>query len=56
LPIFSHFYDEFMVSSADLRDPSRFSPSLQRTYGIYYYLRRGHPGVPFRHWIAYFTD
>jgi hypothetical protein len=56
LPIFGHFYDEFMVSSADLGDFTRFRPSLQWTYEIYYHLRRGHPGVPFRHWIAYFTD
>jgi Plant mobile domain len=56
LPIFGHFYDEFMVSPADSGDFTRFSPSLQRTYEIYYHLRRGHPGVPFRHWIAYFTD
>jgi hypothetical protein len=56
LPIFGHFYDKFMVSSADLGDFTRFSHSLQRTYEIYYHLRRGHPGVPFRHWIAYFTD
>jgi hypothetical protein len=33
-----------------------FSPSLQRTYEIYHHLRRGHPGVSFRHWIAYFID
>jgi Plant mobile domain len=56
LPIFGHFYDEFMVSPADSGDFTRFPPSLQRTYEIYYHLRRGHPGVPFRHWIAYFTD
>jgi Plant mobile domain len=56
LSIFGHFYDEFMVSPADLEDFTRFSPSLQRIYEIYHHLRRGHPGVPFRHWITYFTD
>jgi hypothetical protein len=56
LPIFGRFYDEFIVSSADLRDSSRFSPSLQRVYDIYYHLRGGHSGVPFRHWISFFTD
>jgi hypothetical protein len=56
LPIFGHFYDEFMVSSADSGDFTRFPPSLQRTYEIYYRLRRGYLGVPFRHWIAHFTD
>jgi hypothetical protein len=25
-------------------------------YDIYYHLRGGHSGVPFRHWIAFFTD
>jgi Plant mobile domain len=56
LLIFGWFYDEFIVSPADLRDPSRFPPSPQRTYETYHHLRRGHPRVPFRHWIAYFTD
>jgi hypothetical protein len=56
LSIFGHFYDEFMVSSADSGDFTRFPPSLQRTYEIYYRLRRGYLGVPFRHWIAHFTD
>jgi Plant mobile domain len=56
LPIFGWFYDEFIVSPADLRDSSRFPPSLQRVYDIYYYLRGGNSGVPFRHWIAFFTD
>jgi hypothetical protein len=56
LPIFCWFYDEFIVSPADLGDSSRFSPSLQRVYDIYYHLRGGHSGVPFRYWTVFFTD
>jgi hypothetical protein len=56
LLIFGWFYDEFMVSPADLGDSSRFLPSLRRMYEIHHYLRRGHPDVHFGRWIAYFTD
>jgi Plant mobile domain len=50
------FYDEFIVSPANLRDSFRFSSSLQRVYDLYYHLRGGHSGVPFRHLIVFFTD
>jgi hypothetical protein len=41
LPIFGWFYDEFIASPADLRDPSRFPPSLQRTYETYHHSGTG---------------
>jgi Plant mobile domain len=56
LPIFGHYYDEFIVSDEDFMDTSYFTPSLRRVYEIFYQLRGTFPSVPLRRWIIYFTD
>jgi hypothetical protein len=56
LPVFGHYYDEFLLSEGDLRDPSLHPASLREVYRIYDQLRGQHLSVPFRFWISYFTD
>jgi hypothetical protein len=56
LSVFGHYYDEFLLSEGDLRDPSLHTASLREVYRIYDQLREHHLSVPFRFWIFYFTD
>jgi hypothetical protein len=56
LPMFGRYYDEFLLSEGDLRDPSLHPASLREIYRIYDQLRGQHPYVPFRFWISYFTN
>jgi hypothetical protein len=56
LPVFGHYYDEFLLSEDDLRDPSLHPASLREVYKIYDQLRGHHSSVPFRFRISYFTD
>jgi Plant mobile domain len=56
LSVFGHYYDEFLLSEDDLRDPSLHPASLRGVYRIFDQLRGQHPSVPFRFWISYFTD
>jgi hypothetical protein len=56
LPVFGCYYDEFLLSEGDLRDPSLHPASLREVYRIYDQLRGQHLSVPFRFWISYFTD
>jgi hypothetical protein len=56
LPVFGRYYDEFLLSEGDLRDPSLHPTSLREVYRIYDQLRGQHLSVPFRFWISYFTD
>jgi Plant mobile domain len=56
LLVFGHYYDEFLLSEGDLRDPSLHPASFREVYKIYDQLRGQHLSVPFRFWISYFTD
>jgi hypothetical protein len=56
LPVFGHYYDEFLLSEDDLRDPSLHPASLREVYRTYDQLRGHHSSVPFRFWISYFID
>jgi hypothetical protein len=56
LPLFGHYYDEFLLLEGELRDLSLFPASLWEVYRIYDQLREQHLLVPFWFWISYFTD
>jgi hypothetical protein len=56
LPLFGHYYDEFLLLEGELRDLSLFPASLREVYRIYDQLREQHILVLFSFWISYFTD
>jgi hypothetical protein len=48
LPVFGHYYGEFLLPEDDLRDLSLHPTSLREIYRIYVQLRGQHISVPFR--------